>query len=147
MISDKDNIGKLSSKQMQSIVKIAREAKSRTGKTVRLQDHHFFSKMAGILQQAGETELVQDLLLINDEVSVRDDQPAIAISEAGKTKASKSKVAAKPSNSNDVKTSEGFLTNLLSSNNTTQEKKNNAVTVKKYDRYKIKVKLFDQFPN
>ena len=101
--------------------------------------------MAGILQQAGETELIQDLLLINDEVSVREDQPASPIANARKTKAT-----AKPSHSNREKTSnssEGFLTNFLGNHNVPQEKKANTVTVKKYDRYKIKVKLFDQFPN
>ena len=131
MITDNYNIGDLSSKQLQNIAKIAREAKSRTGISVSLRDKSFFSKMAGILQQAGETELVQDLLDINREVSVREDQlnnPKLAASKT-------------------VKSSQSFLANMLGSNKNTQEKTAKPVTVKKYDRYKIKVKLFDQFPN
>ena len=134
MISDKYDIGKLSSKQMQSLVKIAREAKFRTGKTVRLQDQLFFSKMAGVLQQAGETKLVQDLVDINREISVREDDIA----------SQKSATVTAPRSGLNEENSNGFFASLLGGKNKDQMKKANAVTVKKYDQYKIKVKLFDK---
>jgi hypothetical protein len=47
MIRDNYNVGDISPRQKQSIAKIAREAKSRTGKTVAFGDQRFFSKLAG----------------------------------------------------------------------------------------------------